>query len=45
MFLTGARDIAALKNAPALVMGRTAQWLGLRGFDVSRYAERRLDNF
>lgn len=41
MFLTGARDVEALRNVPALVMGRTAQWLGLRGFDVSRYAERR----
>ncbi len=40
MFLTGARDVAALRNVPALVMGRTAEWLGLRGFDVSRYAER-----
>jgi len=41
MFLTGARDVAALRNVPIFVMGRTAEWLGLRGFDVSKYAERR----
>ena len=41
MFLTGARDVAALRNVPILVMGRTAEWLGLRGFDVSKYAQRR----
>ncbi len=40
MFLTGARDVKELGSVPALVMGRTAQWLGLRGFDVSKYAER-----
>ncbi len=40
MFLTGARDVKELENVPALVMGRTAEWLGLRGFDVSKYAER-----
>jgi len=40
MFLTGARDVKELGRAPALVMGRTAEWLGLRGFDVSSYALR-----
>ena len=40
MFLTGASDVAELRNVPALVMGRTAEWLGLRGFDVSKYSER-----
>jgi len=40
MFLTGARDVKELGSVPALVMGRTAEWLGLRGFDVSKYAQR-----
>jgi isopentenyl-diphosphate delta-isomerase len=40
MFLTGASDVAELRKVPALVMGRTAEWLGLRGFDVSKYVER-----
>jgi len=44
MFLTGARDVSELKNAPTLIMGRTAEWLRLRGFDVSKYAERHRDN-
>ena len=45
MFLTGARDVAQLKKVPTLIMGRTAEWLRLRGFDLSKYAERPRDNF
>ncbi|MBN2334095.1 type 2 isopentenyl-diphosphate Delta-isomerase [Candidatus Bathyarchaeota archaeon] len=41
MFLVGAKNVAELQQVPALIMGRTAEWLGLRGFDVSKYADRR----
>jgi isopentenyl-diphosphate delta-isomerase len=40
MFLVGARNVADLQKVPVLVLGRTAEWLRLRGFDISKYAER-----
>jgi isopentenyl-diphosphate delta-isomerase len=40
MFLTGAASIEALHNAPVVVVGRTADWLRTRGFDVESYARR-----
>jgi isopentenyl-diphosphate delta-isomerase len=40
MFLVGVSSIKELKDAPVLVMGKTGEWLRLRGFDVEAYARR-----
>lgn len=40
MFLVGAKNIQELQKKPALILGRTAEWLNLRGFNPSKYAER-----
>ena len=40
MFLVGAKDVEALRKAPALILGRTAEWLRLRGFDLEDYSLR-----
>jgi isopentenyl-diphosphate delta-isomerase len=40
MFLVGARNIDDLSKIPVLVMGRTAEWLRLRGIDIDEYAKR-----
>jgi isopentenyl-diphosphate delta-isomerase len=40
MFLVGAKSVEELQGVPALIMGRTAEWLRLRGFSVEEYAER-----
>ncbi len=40
MFLVGAKDIKDLKRAPALIMGKTAEWLKLRGFDPEDFSFR-----
>lgn len=40
MFLVGARNIDDLGKVPVLVMGRTAEWLRLRGIDIDEYAKR-----
>jgi len=40
MFLVGASSIEDLKNAPIVVLGRTAEWLRIRGFDIESYARR-----
>ena len=40
MFLTGAASIEALQSVPAVLMGKTADWLRTRGFDVESYARR-----
>lgn len=40
MFLVGAKNLEELKRAPALIMGRTAEWLRLRGFDPEDYSLR-----
>ena len=42
MFLVGARNIEELKKAPAIVMGRTGEWLSQRGYDLSVYANRKI---
>ena len=42
MFLVGAKNIQELKRAPALLMGRTAEWLRLRGFDPEDYSFREI---
>ena len=40
MFLVGAKNIGELKRVPALILGRTAEWLRLRGFDPMDYSIR-----
>jgi len=38
MFLVGAGSIEELKRAPAVILGRTAEWLRARGFAPEDYA-------
>jgi len=40
MFLVGARDIEELKRVRVIILGRTAEWLRIRGFDPEDYALR-----
>ena len=40
MFLVGAKNLDDLTHVPVLIMGKTAEWLKLRGFDPSSYAKR-----
>lgn len=40
MFLVGASSIEELRTVPVLVMGKTGEWLRLRGFNVEAYARR-----
>jgi isopentenyl-diphosphate delta-isomerase len=42
MFLVGAKNVDELKKAPALIMGKTAEWLRLRGFDPEDYSFREI---
>lgn len=41
MFLVGARSIDELREAPAVLTGRTSEWLNERGYNTSEYAQRR----
>ena len=41
MFLVGASKITDLKKADIIIMGRTAEWLKARGFDITIFANRR----
>jgi len=40
MFLVGAKNLDDLTHVPVLIMGKTAEWLRLRGFDPSVFAKR-----
>ena len=40
MFLVGAENVQQLAKAPLVVMGKTAEWLKTRGFNVEGYAKR-----
>jgi isopentenyl-diphosphate delta-isomerase len=40
MFLVGAENVQQLAETPVVVMGKTAEWLGTRGFNVEDYAKR-----
>ena len=40
MFLVGACSIERLKGTPLVVLGKTAEWLRIRGFDIDSYARR-----
>jgi isopentenyl-diphosphate delta-isomerase len=43
MFLVGAESVQDLHATPTVVVGRTAEWLSMRGFDVENYARRGLN--
>ncbi|MFX0096002.1 MAG: type 2 isopentenyl-diphosphate Delta-isomerase [Candidatus Hodarchaeota archaeon] len=40
MFLIGTKSITELKASPVVIMGKTAQWLGARGYHPEEYARR-----
>lgn len=40
MFLVGAKDVDELKKAPIVILGKTNEWLRIRGFDVDGYTRR-----
>ncbi|WEU39707.1 MAG: type 2 isopentenyl-diphosphate Delta-isomerase [Candidatus Odinarchaeum yellowstonii] len=40
MYLVGAKTVGDLRKIPLIVTGKTAEWLKLRGFDISQYATR-----
>jgi len=42
MFLVGAKDVDELRRAPAVILGRTGEWLRLRGFDPRDWAKRQI---
>ena len=42
MFLVGARNVEELKRVPAVIMGRTAEWLRLRGFDPEKFSTKKI---
>lgn len=43
MFLVGARNVDELDNIPVLIMGKTAEWLRLRGFNLLKYARKSME--
>ena len=45
MFLVGAKNLESLTKVPALVTGKTAEWLSIRGFDTASYAQRSTSTF
>jgi isopentenyl diphosphate isomerase/L-lactate dehydrogenase-like FMN-dependent dehydrogenase len=40
MFLVGAGNVEELKKVPVVVLGRTSEWLRLRGYDLTGLANR-----
>ncbi len=42
MFLVGANSTKKLQHVPVVLTGKTAEWLGLRGFEPEIYARRRM---
>jgi isopentenyl-diphosphate delta-isomerase len=40
MFLVGARNVEELRKVPVVVLGRTSEWLRLRGYDLESLANR-----
>ena len=40
MFLAGKKSVEELKKAPVVILGRTFEWLKLRGFNIEEYARR-----
>jgi isopentenyl-diphosphate delta-isomerase len=42
MFLVGADSIQKMRMAPAVITGKTAEWLHMRGFQPESYARRKM---
>ena len=40
MFLVGAKNLSELNKVPVVILGRTAEWLTRRGFNVDEYVDR-----
>ncbi len=40
--MTGSKNIKDIRNCPAVITGRTGQWLQARGIDVNRWSQKRL---
>lgn len=40
MFLVGASSVKNLQNTPLVIVGKTAEWLRVRGFNIEDYARR-----
>jgi len=40
LLMTGSRNIGELQQKPVIILGKTAQWLTIRGIDVKRWAAR-----
>lgn len=40
MFLVGAESVQALQRVPLVIVGKTAEWLKIRGFRIDDYAQR-----
>jgi isopentenyl-diphosphate Delta-isomerase len=40
MFLVGAENLESLAKVPVVISGKTAEWLGIRGFNIKKYAQR-----
>jgi len=40
MFLVGAENLEFLAKVPLIITGKTAEWLNIRGFDTTNYAQR-----
>ena len=40
MFLVGAKNLESLAKVPVVISGKTAEWLNIRGFDTTSYAQR-----
>jgi isopentenyl-diphosphate Delta-isomerase len=40
LFLVGAENLESLAKVPVVISGKTAEWLGIRGFNIKKYAQR-----
>jgi isopentenyl-diphosphate delta-isomerase len=40
MFLVGAKNLDELRQKPAIILGKTAEWLRARGFKPENYTRR-----
>jgi isopentenyl-diphosphate delta-isomerase len=41
MFLVGAKDVDELRSVPVVILGRTGEWLRLRGYDPEKWSSKR----
>jgi isopentenyl-diphosphate delta-isomerase len=45
MLLVGAQNLKELTKVPAVITGKTQEWLNIRGFDITKFAQRRTPTF